>query len=328
MTIKNIGKQGLKVSQIGLGCMGMSEFYGHANDSESDEAIKKGYELGITFFDTSDMYGPYKNEILVGKALKDVRKNVVIATKFGIMRTEDPNVRGVNGRPEYVKSSCDGSLKRLGTDYIDLYYLHRVDPNTPIEDTVGAMGVLVKEGKVKYIGLSEASADTLRRAHKEHPITALQSEYSLWTRDPEDEILPAVKELGIGFTAYSPLGRGFLTGRFKTIDDLEKDDYRRHSPRFQEENFDKNLKLVDKIKELAKKRRIKPSQLALAWVLNQGDFIFPIPGSTKISHIEENIEATSITLSSEELSQIDEMIPKGAASGTRYPEAMMKSVNR
>ena len=328
MIIKNIGKQGLKVSQIGLGCMGMSEFYGHANDSESDEAIKKAYELGITFFDTSDMYGPYKNEILVGKALKDVRKNVVIATKFGIMRTEDPNVRGVNGRPEYVKSSCDGSLKRLGTDYIDLYYLHRVDPNTPIEDTVGAMGVLVKEGKVKYIGLSEASADTLRRAHKEHPITALQSEYSLWTRDPEDEILPAVKELGIGFTAYSPLGRGFLTGRFKTIDDLEKDDYRRHSPRFQEENFDKNLKLVDKIKELAKKRRIKPSQLALAWVLNQGDFIFPIPGSTKISHIEENIEATSITLSSEELSQIDEMIPKGAASGTRYPEAMMKSVNR
>jgi aryl-alcohol dehydrogenase-like predicted oxidoreductase len=328
MIIKNIGKQGLMVSQIGLGCMGMSEFYGHANDSESDEAIKKAYELGITFFDTSDMYGPYKNEILVGKALKDVRKNVVIATKFGIMRTEDPNVRGVNGRPEYVKSSCDGSLKRLGTDYIDLYYLHRVDPNTPIEDTVGAMGVLVKEGKVKYIGLSEASADTLRRAHKEHPITALQSEYSLWTRDPEDEILPAVKELGIGFTAYSPLGRGFLTGRFKTIDDLEKDDYRRHSPRFQEENFDKNLKLVDKIKELAKKRRIKPSQLALAWVLNQGDFIFPIPGSTKISHIEENIEATSITLSSEELSQIDEMIPKGAASGTRYPEAMMKSVNR
>ena len=328
MIIKNIGKQGLKVSQIGLGCMGMSEFYGHANDTESAEAIKKAYELGITFFDTSDMYGPYKNEILVGKALKEIRKNVVIATKFGIVRTEDPNVREVNGRPEYVKSSCDGSLKRLGTDYIDLYYLHRVDPSTPIEDTVGAIGELVKEGKVKYIGLSEAGADTIRRAHKEHPITALQSEYSLWTRDPEDEILHVVKELGIGFTAYSPLGRGFLTGRFTTVDDFEKDDYRKHSPRFQGDNFEKNLKLVDKIKELAKKRSIKPSQLALAWVLNQGDFIFPIPGSTKISHIEENIGATSIRLTSEELNQIDEMIPKGAASGTRYPEAMMNSVNR
>jgi aryl-alcohol dehydrogenase-like predicted oxidoreductase len=328
MIIKKIGSQGLKVSQIGLGCMGMSEFYGHADDTESDKAIKKAYESGIIFFDTSDMYGPYKNEILVGKALKAFRKNVVIATKFGIMRTEDPNIRGVNGRPEYVKTSCDGSLKRLGTDYIDLYYLHRVDPNTPIEDTVGAMGELVKEGKVKYIGLSEASAVTLRRAHKEHPITALQTEYSLWTRDPEDEILPTVKELGIGFTAYSPLGRGFLTGRFKTIDDLDEGDYRRHSPRFQGENFEKNLKLVDKINDIAKKRRIKPSLLALAWVLNQGDFIFPIPGSTKISHIEENIEATSIRLTKEELDQIDEMIPKGAASGPRYPEAMMKSVNR
>jgi len=328
MIIKNIGKQGLKVSQIGLGCMGMSEFYGNANDTESAEAIIKAYEHGITFFDTSDMYGPYKNEILVGKALKDVRKNVVIATKFGIMRTEDPKVRAVNGRPEYVKSSCEGSLKRLGTDYIDLYYLHRVDPNTPIEDTVGAMGELVKEGKVKYIGLSEAGVDTIRRGHKEHPITALQTEYSLWTRDPEDEILPAVKELGIGFTAYSPLGRGFLTGRFKTIDDLEENDYRRHSPRFQGDNFEKNLKLVDKINDIAKKRRIKASQLALAWVLNQGDFIFPIPGSTKISHIEENIEATTIKLTTEEMDQIDEMIPKGAASGTRYPEAMMNSVNR
>src|ERR1035437_4178016 len=253
MIIKNIGKQSLKVSRIGLGCMGMSEFYGHPDDTESDRAIKRAYESGITFFDTSDMYGPYKNEILVGKALKEIRKKVVIATKFGIMRTDDPKVRGVNGRPEYVKSSCDGSLKRLGTDDTDLYYLHRVDPNTPIEETVGAMGELVKKGKVKYIGLSEASAGTRRRAHKEHPITALQSEYSLWTRDPEDEILPTVKELGIGFTAYSPLGRGFLTGRFKTIDDLDEDDYRRHSPRFQEENFDKNLKLVDKINELARK---------------------------------------------------------------------------
>jgi aryl-alcohol dehydrogenase-like predicted oxidoreductase len=328
MIINKIGSQGLEVSQIGLGCMGMSEFYGHANDTESDKAIKRAYELGITFFDTSDMYGPYKNEILVGKALKDIRKKVVIATKFGIMRTDDPKVRGVNGRPEYVKSSCDGSLKRLGTDYIDLYYLHRVDPNTPIEETVGAMGELVKQGKVKYIGLSEASIETLKRAHREHPITALQTEYSLWTRDPEDGILQVVKELGIGFTAYSPLGRGFLTGRFKTTDDFEEDDYRRHSPRFQGENFEKNLKLVDKINELAKKRNIKPSQLALAWVLNQGDFIFPIPGSTKVSHIEENIEATSIKLLANELNEINEMIPKGAASGLRYPETMMNAVNR
>ncbi|MDR3667670.1 MAG: aldo/keto reductase [Ignavibacteriaceae bacterium] len=328
MTIKKIGSQGLEVSQIGLGCMGMSEFYGHPNDTESEKAIKRAYDRGIIFFDTSDMYGPYKNEILVGKALRDIRKKVVIATKFGIMRTDDPKVRGVNGRPEYVKSSCDGSLKRLGTDYIDLYYLHRVDPNTPIEETVGAMAELVKAGKVKYIGLSEASVSTLRRAQKEHPITALQSEYSLWTRDPEDEILRTVKELGIGFTAYSPLGRGFLTGRFKSIDDLDEDDYRRHSPRFQGENFEKNLQLADKINEIAKKRNIKPSQLALAWVINQGDFIFPIPGSTKINHIEENIEAASITLSSSELEQIDELIPKGAASGPRYPEHMMKSVNR
>lgn len=328
MTIKKIGSQGLEVSQIGLGCMGMSEFYGHPNDTESEKAIKRAYDRGIIFFDTSDMYGPYKNEILVGKALRDIRKKVVIATKFGIIRTDDPKIRGVNGRPEYVKSSCDGSLKRLGTDYIDLYYLHRVDPNTPIEETVGAMAELVKAGKVKYIGLSEASVSTLRRAQKEHPITALQSEYSLWTRDPEDEILRTVKELGIGFTAYSPLGRGFLTGRFKSIDDLDEDDYRRHSPRFQGENFEKNLQLADKINEIAKKRNIKPSQLALAWVINQGDFIFPIPGSTKINHIEENIEAASITLSSSELEQIDELIPKGAASGPRYPEHMMKSVNR
>lgn len=328
MVIKKIGSQGLEVSRIGLGCMGMSEFYGHPNDTESEKAIKRAYDRGIIFFDTSDMYGPYKNEILVGKALRDIRKKVVIATKFGIMRTDDPKVRGVNGRPEYVKSSCDGSLKRLGTDYIDLYYLHRVDPNTPIEETVGAMAELVKAGKVKYIGLSEASVSTLRRAQKEHPITALQSEYSLWTRDPEDEILRTVKELGIGFTAYSPLGRGFLTGRFKSIDDLDEDDYRRHSPRFQGENFEKNLQLADKINEIAKKRNIKPSQLALAWVINQGDFIFPIPGSTKINHIEENIEAASITLSSSELEQIDELIPKGAASGPRYPEHMMKSVNR
>jgi aryl-alcohol dehydrogenase-like predicted oxidoreductase len=327
MRTKNIGKQGLQVSQIGLGCMGMSDFYGHADDSESIKAIQRAHDLGVTFFDTSDMYGPHKNEILVGKALKEIRKKVVIATKFGIVRTEDPSVRRVNGRPEYVKSSCEGSLKRLGTDHIDLYYQHRVDPNTPIEETVGAMAELVREGKVKYIGLSEAGPATIRRAHKEHPITALQTEYSLWTRDPEEEIFSVIEELGIGFVAYSPLGRGFLTGRFTSIKDLEDGDFRKNSPRFQGDNFVVNQKLVEKIKELAGKRGIKPSQLALAWVLNQKDYIFPIPGSTKINHIEENIEATSIKMAKEELIEIDKLIPKGAASGPRYPESAMKTLN-
>jgi aryl-alcohol dehydrogenase-like predicted oxidoreductase len=327
MISKNIGKQGLKVSQIGLGCMGMSEFYGNANDSESTKAIQKAYDLGITFFDTSDMYGPHKNEILVGKALKNMRDKVIIATKFGVVRTQDPSVRKVNGRPEYVKSACEGSLKRLGTDHIDLYYQHRVDSDTPIEETVGAMAELVKEGKVKYLGLSEAGPATIRRAHKEHPITALQTEYSLWTRDPEDEIFSVIEGLGIGFVAYSPLGRGFLTGRFTSAEDFEDGDFRKNSPRFQGDNFVMNQKLVEKIKELAGKRGIKPGQLALAWVLNQKDYIFPIPGSTKISHIEENIEAASIKMSKEELLQIDELIPKGAASGPRYPESAMKTIN-
>lgn len=328
MITKKIGRQGLEVSQIGLGCMGMSEFYGHADDNESMKAIKKAYDLGITFFDTSDMYGPYKNEILVGKALRDIRDKVIIATKFGIVRTQDPYIRKINGKPEYIKSSCEGSLKRLGTDYIDLYYQHRVDSDTPIEDTIGAMAELVKEGKVKYIGLSEAAPDTIRRAHKVHPITALQTEYSLWTRDPEDVLFPLVEELGIGFVAYSPLGRGFLTGRFKSEADFTEDDFRRHSPRFQGDNFIKNLKLVDKIRELANQRGIKPSQLALAWVLNQKDYIFPIPGSTKINHIEENVDSTLIQLTPDELSEIDKLIPKGAASGARYPESAMKTINR
>jgi aryl-alcohol dehydrogenase-like predicted oxidoreductase len=328
MIRKKIGRQGLEVSQIGLGCMGMSEFYGHADDNESMKAIKKAYDLGITFFDTSDMYGPYKNEILVGKALRDIRDKVIIATKFGIVRTQDPYIRKINGRPEYIKTSCEGSLKRLGTDYIDLYYQHRVDSDTPIEDTIGAMAELVKEGKVKYIGLSEAAPDTIRRAHKVHPITALQTEYSLWTRDPEDVLFPLVEELGIGFVAYSPLGRGFLTGRFKSEADFAEDDFRRHSPRFQGDNFIKNLKLVDKIRELANQRGIKPSQLALAWVLNQKDYIFPIPGSTKINHIEENVDSTLIQLTPDELIEIDKLIPKGAASGARYPESAMKTINR
>lgn len=327
MEKRKLGSQGLEVSSIGLGCMGMSEFYGNAPEAESIATINRAYELGITFFDTADMYGPYKNEELVGKALKAIRNNVVIATKFGIVRTSDPNVRGVNGRPEYVKASCEASLKRLGVDCIDLYYQHRVDPDTPIEDTVGAMAELVKEGKVKYIGLSEAGPATIRRAHKVHPITALQTEYSLWTRDPEDEILSVVQELGIGFVAYSPLGRGFLTGAIKSPGDFAADDYRQFSPRFQGENFAKNLQLVDKINELAKKRGVLAGQLALAWVLAQGSFIAPIPGTTKIKHIEENVAATEIKLTADELKQIDEVMPKGITSGLRYPESMMKIIN-
>jgi aryl-alcohol dehydrogenase-like predicted oxidoreductase len=305
----------------------MSEFYGIRNDEESIKTIHHAVDLGITFFDTSDMYGPYKNEELLNKAFKGIRNKVVIATKFGIVRSNDPNVRAINGRPEYVKSSCDASLKRLGVDYIDLYYQHRIDTNTPIEDTVGAMSDLVKEGKVKYIGLSEAGPNTIKRAHKIHPLTALQTEYSLWSRDPEDEIFPVVKELGIGFVAYSPLGRGFLTGRFKTEDDFEENDYRKYSPRFQGENFKKNLNLVDTINEIAKTKGVTSGQLALAWVITQNNFIVPIPGTTKSKHLDENIGALKIKITNEELASINKLLPKGIASGSRYPETMMALLN-
>lgn len=329
MRTKPLGSQGLQTSELGLGCMGMSEFYGERNDDESIQAIQKAYDLGITFYDTADMYGPYTNEILLGKAIKSFRDKITIATKFGIVRDlENPTRRGINGKPEYVKTSCEGSLERLQTETIDLYYLHRKDPDTPIEDTVGAMADLVKEGKIRGIGLSEVSAETLRKAHAVHPITALQSEYSLWTRDPEDEILRVCKELGIAFVAYSPLGRGFLTGQIRKFDDFEPGDYRRFSPRFQGDNFDKNLQLVDKIVMMASSKSCTASQLALAWVMAQGENIFPIPGTKRIKYVQENVGATRVDLSAQELEEIDSIAPKGSAAGTRYPEAMMASLNK
>jgi len=331
MDTRTLGTQGLAVTALGLGCMGMSEFYGAADEAESLATIHRALDLGITFLDTADMYGPYRNEELVGKALKGGgrRDRVVLATKFGIVRSAtDPSVRGVSGRPEYVKQSCEGSLRRLGTDRIDLYYQHRVDPTVPIEDTIGAMADLVREGKVRFLGMSEAGAQTIRRAHAVHPITALQSEYSLWSRDPEGEILPTVRELGIGFVAYSPLGRGFLTGRIRTTDDLAPDDFRRNSPRFQGENFRKNLELVARVEELARARGVTAGQLALAWVAAQGADIVPIPGTTRRKHLEENVAAMDLALLPSELEALGAAVPPGAASGLRYLQAAMGMLNR
>ncbi|MGN6194074.1 MAG: aldo/keto reductase [Ginsengibacter sp.] len=328
MKIKPLGSEGLTASQIGLGCMGMSDFYGSLNDEESIKTIQKAYDLGVTFFDTADMYGPYKNEILVGKAIKSFRDKITLATKFGILRDPaNPKARGVNGKPDYVKSACEASLKRLNVEVIDLYYLHRKDPQTPIEETIGAMADLVKEGKVKGIGVSEVNAETLRKANDTFPLSALQSEYSLWTREPEDEIIPLCKKLGIAFVAYSPLGRGFLTGKIKSFEDLDEDDFRRTSPRFTGENFNKNLELVKKIEAIAKEKNCTPSQLALAWVMAQEDFIFPIPGTKRVKYLEENVKATEIKLSENDLKEIEDVFPKNAASGMRYTEAGMKTVN-
>src|SRR5919199_1275190 len=326
MKTRKLGSQGLTVSELGLGCMGMSEFYSGGDEAESIATLHRALELGVTLLDTADMYGPFTNEQLVGKAIKDYRDRIILARKFGILRGEDKSFRGVNGSPDYVRQACDASLQRLGVDYIDLYYQHRVDPNVPIEETVGAMAELVQQGKVRYIGLSEAAPATIRRAHAVHPITALQTEYSLWSRDPEDEILPTVRELGIGFVPYSPLGRGFLSGQITSLDDLAPDDYRRYSPRFQGENFNKNLQLVERVKEIATQKGVTPGQLAIAWLLAQGDDIVPIPGTKRRAYLEENVAAADITLTQAELESIDAIAPKNIAAGDRYPD--MSSVNR
>jgi aryl-alcohol dehydrogenase-like predicted oxidoreductase len=317
-----LGNSDLDVSVLGLGCMGMSEFYGAADETESVRVLHRALELGMNFFDTADMYGPFRNEQLLSRAMVGRWDQAVIATKFGIVRDADGGFGGINGSPEYVQKACEGSLKRLGVDTIDLYYLHRVDPATPIEDTVGAMSRLVEEGKVRFLGLSEAAPGTIRRACRVHRITALQTEYSLWSRDPEDELLTTCEELGVGFVAYSPLGRGFLSGRYRSIDDLEQDDWRRMNPRFQGGNFQKNLDVVDKVGEIAQDRGVSPPQLALAWLLSRKN-VTPIPGTTRVQRLEENLASADISFTPEELAAIDAVAPKGVAAGTRYPEASM-----
>ena len=328
MQMRKLGSCGLEVSALGLGCMGMSEFYGERDEAEAIATIHRAVDLGITLIETADMYGPFTNEVLVGKAIADRRDRVVMATKFGNVRGENGEFLGIRGDAAYVREACDASLRRLGVDHIDLYYQHRVDPDTPIEETVGAMAELVKAGKVRYLGLSEAAAETIRRAHAVHPITALQTEYSLWSRDPEGAVLPTVRELGIGFVAYSPLGRGFLTGRIRRIEDLAEDDYRRFSPRFQGENFRKNLDLVAEVEAMAREKGCTPAQLALAWLLAQGDDIVPIPGTRKRSRLEENVAALDVRLTPEDLARIDRILPPGAAAGARYAEAQMQALNR
>ena len=329
MQKRDLGKEGLSVSELGLGCMGMSEFYGTTDEGESVATIQRAIELGVTFIDTADMYGPFTNERLVGRAVAGRREEVQLATKFGNVRGEDGSFHGVRGDAAYVRECCDASLRRLGVDHIDLYYQHRVDPETPIEETVGAMKELVEAGKVRYLGLSEAGVETIRKAHAVHPISALQSEYSLFTRDVEDEVLPALRELGIGFVPYSPLGRGFLTGRFRTIADMPEDDTRSaRFPRFAEENFMKNVELADRVREVADEKGVTPGQLALAWLLAQGEDIVPIPGTKRRRYLEENAGASGVELTAEDLRRIEEAMPRGSAAGERYTEEMMRAVGR